>query len=703
MRLSTDVGGTFTDLVMEEDGQLRMYKALTTPEDPVIGVLDVLNVAASDCSTSVEQLLGACEIFVHATTRATNAILTGDTARTAFLTTEGHPDILLLREGGRKEPFNYTVPYPNPYVPRSLTFEIPERIGSEGEIVKPLDETAVLAVIERLKKQEIQAIGVCLLWSIVNPVHERRLGELLDRELPGIPYTLSHKLNPSIREYRRASSTCIDASLKPLMGTYLGSLQSRLMQAGFRGRLLTVTSLGSVVDAAHLAEAPIHSVKSGPSMAPVAGRFYAVLDGNSDTAIVADTGGTSYDVSLVRRGSIPWTRETWLGEPFRGHMTGFPSVDVRSIGAGGGSIAWVDQGGMLHVGPRSAGSTPGPACYGRGGEYPTVTDAALVLGYIDPDYFLGGAIGLDVEAAIRAIEAHVGAPLGLDLHEAASAILSLSTESMIHAIEDVTINQGIDPSTAVLIGGGGAGGLNAVRIARRLGCPGVVIPAVGATLSAASALMSDLSTEYSATYFTTSADFEFDSVNSTLEELEGRCVAFINGPGTGTLEHSIEYFAEARYPHQIWEVEVPIGSSRFSSSEDVEHLVARLHAAHEELFAFSDPGSEIEIVTWRAKVTCRLPRASEIVLVSDRQVHAKARQRRAWFPDRGMVTAMVEILETMPVGHVVHGPCIVESSFTTVVVDPGASVERMASGSLWIRPSAPAGSRAGSKRSKADA
>lgn len=699
MRLSADVGGTFTDLVMQEQGgRLRMYKAMTTTDDPVLGVLNVLKMAADDRSKSVEEFLSDCEMFIHATTRATNAILTGDTAKTAFLTTEGHPDILLLREGGRREPFNNTVPYPEPYVPRSLTFEVPERVGSNGEVVKPLDERAMIEILRKLKDKEVEAVGVCLLWSIVNPVHERRVGVLLEQELPGLPFTLSHRVNPSLREYRRASSTCIDASLKPLMGAYLGSLQARLKAAGFAGRLLMVTSLGGVVDAAHLAAEPIHSVKSGPSIAPVAGRYYAALDAKSDMAIVADTGGTSYDVSLIRRGSIPWTRETWLGEPFRGHMTGFPSVDVRSIGAGGGSIAWVDQGGMLQVGPGSAGSTPGPACYGRGGDRPTVTDAALLLGYIDPDYFLGGVIQLDLDAAARTIETHVGAPLSLGLHEAASAIISLSTENMIHAIEEVTINQGIDPSTAVLIGGGGAGGLNAVRIARRLNCPGVIIPAVGATLSAASALMSDLRTEYSATFVTTTSHFDFERVNETLGELEARCSAFIDGPGAGALEHSIEYFAEARYPHQIWEVEVSTGAARFSSPDDVARLVGRLHAAHEELFAFSDPESEIEIVTWRAKVMCRLPKARDFMLVDDRRAAPKAQSRRAWFPDFGLVAAAVQNLDTMAVGRVIKGPCIVESSFTTVVVDPGAVIERTASGSLWIRPNAPLRPR--KKRSK---
>ena len=470
MRLSVDVGGTFTDLVLEAgDGAFRLFKSPTRPDDPVQGCLEVVQQAADADGRDRAALLGECELFLHATTRATNAVLTGRTARTAFLTTEGHPDIFLLREGGRVDPFDNTVPFPEPLVPRRLTFEIPERIRADGVVHKPLDEDAVLAVIERLKAAQIEAVGVCLIWSIVNPDHEERVGAFLDAHLPGVPYTLSHRLNPSLREYRRASSACIDASLKPVMTGYLSSLEARLREAGFNGRLLTVTSQGGVVDAADLAATPIHSLNSGPAMAPVAGRVFAAAEGDEDMAIVADTGGTSYDVSLVRKGRIPWTRETWLGPRIRGHMTGFPSVDVRSVGAGGGSIAWVDPGGMLHVGPDSAGSVPGPACYGQGGSEPTVTDAALALGYIDADFFLGGAIALDTDRATAAIAEKIGAPLGVGAHEAAAAVLDVVSQNMVHAIEDITINQGVDPREAVLIGGGGAAGLNSVQIARRLG------------------------------------------------------------------------------------------------------------------------------------------------------------------------------------------------------------------------------------------
>ena len=359
MKFACDTGGTFTDLIVEDDdGVLTMYKAATTPKDPVKGVLDALNHAAEYRGENLKTLLSAGSMLIHGTTHAINAIITGRTAKTAFLSTKGHRDILVIREGGRAEPFNSDVPYPEPYVPRALTFEVPGRILSDGTIEQPLDEKAVAQIIETLKRQGVEAVGVCLLWSIVNPAHERRVAALLDADLPSVPYTLSHQLNPAMREYRRASSTCIDASLKPLMAKHMGNLTSRLAEAGFAGRVLGLTSQGGMLDAGELAKTPIHAINSGPSMSPLAGRHYARRDAGNDTAIVADTGGTTYDVSLVRAGDIPFTREMWIGEPFRGHMTGFPSVDVRSIGAGGGSIVWIDRGGALKVGPQSAGAMP---------------------------------------------------------------------------------------------------------------------------------------------------------------------------------------------------------------------------------------------------------------------------------------------------------------------------------------------------------
>jgi N-methylhydantoinase A len=682
MRLACDTGGTFTDLVVEDGGELRIYKSSTTPDDPTEGVLDALSLAAADVGLARAEFLARAETFIHGTTRAINAILTGQTARTAFLTTAGHPDILVLREGGRIEPFDFTVPYPEPYVPRALTFEIPERIGAEGQIVKPLDEAGVLEVIERLREKRVEAVGVCLLWSIANPIHEQRVGELLADRLPEVACTLSHRLNPTLREYRRASSTCIDASLKPLMRGYLHGLKARLREAGFAGRVLMVTSQGGIMDAEDVAETPIHSIGSGPAMAPIAGRHYAARDAATDTAIVADAGGTSYDVSLVRHGRIPWTRETWLGQRFRGHMTGFPSVDVKSIGAGGGSIARVDAGGLLHCGPKSAGSRPGPACYGAGGSAPTVTDCALLLGYIDPAFFLGGAMRLEPKAARSALEREVASKLGLGIEDAAAAVLALATEKMVGAIEEITINQGIDPATAVLIGGGGAAGLNAIAVARRLGCRTVVIPEAGAALSAAGALMSDLAAEYGRMAFATSGRFDAEVVNAVLEGLEEQCRAFIEGPGEGSLGQRIDWTVEARYPHQIWEIEVPLRASRFRTGDDLRTLVADFHGAHRQMFAISDPGSEIELVTWRARVRCRLREGGAGRLVAGAADARIEGRRQVYFATAGWLEAAVHRFEA--VEREVAGPAIIESSFTTVVVDPDAVARRSASGSLVI-------------------
>ncbi len=690
MRFAVDTGGTFTDLIVEDDDSgLHMFKAPTTPDDPVRGVLDSLGRAADQFDMPLADMLGRGKLFIHGTTHAINAIVTGNTAKTAFLTTEGHRDVLVLREGGRMEPFNFTVPFPDPYIPRSLSFEVPGRIMANGSERRPIDEQAVLEIIDTMRGLEIEAVAVCLLWSIVNPSHELRVGQLLDQHLPGIPYTLSHRLNPSLREYRRASSAAIDASLKPLMQSYMHGLNQRLRTAGFGGRVLIVTSQGGVMDADDAAEAPIHLINSGPSMAPVSGRYFAMADENAETAVIADTGGTTYDVSLVRRGNIPLTRETWIGEPYRGHMTGFPSVDVKSIGAGGGSIAWVDGGGLLHVGPQSAGAVPGPVCYGRGGIAPTVTDAALVLGYLDASFFLGGSIELDVDAAHRAIADQVADPLGATVEDAAVAVISIATENMVQAIIDITVLQGIDPRAAVLIGGGGAAGLNAVAIGRRLGCPRIVIPEVGAALSAAGAMMSDLTAKWSRTFFTSSDAFDFSAVNTVIDNLEAECRSFIEGPGEDSLEQAIDLVAEARYRDQVWEIEVPLPCRRFGDAGDLAAFVERFHSAHEEVFAVRDPGSVVEIVSWTATVRCRLRANSGASLVTHRVDIGRDNVRSVYFAGDGWMMAAIRSFDGIACGEQISGPAIVESPFTNIVLDPGAVAERRPSGSLSIVPGSP--------------
>lgn len=683
LRFAVDTGGTFTDLIVSDaGGVLSMHKASTTPSDPVAGVIDSLRAAAEAAGERFASYLGRGEILVHGTTHAINAIVTGSTARTAFLTTQGHPDTLVLREGGRMEPFNFTVPYTEPYIPKALTFEVPERMTVKGIARTPLDEASVVATLQAVKAAGAEAVGVCLLWSVVNPAHELAIGRLLDELLPGVPYTLSHRINPSIREYRRASSTCIDASLKPVMGTYMRGLEGRLRDAGFGGRVLVATSQGGMVDAARAAEAPVHLINSGPSMAPVAARAYGAGEA-AETLIVGDTGGTTFDVSLVRRGRIPRSRETWLGQPFRSHMTGMPSVDVKSIGAGGGSVAWVDAGGLLHVGPKSAGSVPGPVCYGRGGMRPTLTDAAVALGFIDAEFFLGGRMPLDKAGALDAIRREVAEPLGCSADDAAAAIVVLATEHMVQAIMDITVNQGIDPAKATFVAGGGAAGLNCVMIARRLGCRRVLVTEAGAALSASGALISDLTAQFQAMFHAQSRSFDQAGVNAVLARVKADCDAFATGPGALAADVEVSWSAEARYTDQAWEIEVPLRRGTFETGRDLDALVEDFHQMHQDVFAVSDPGAGIEVVSWNAEARCRIGSGKPGRLARDDRP-AKLPTRSVRFIGGGWVDADVHRLESIPQEQLLGGPVVVESDFTSIVVDAGATAWRDGHGNLVI-------------------
>jgi N-methylhydantoinase A len=464
-----------------------------------------------------------------------------------------------------------------------------------------------------------------------------------------------------------------------------------LRQQGFGGRVLMVTSQAGVMDAAEVAEQPIQLINSGPSMAPVAGWLYASDASGGDMTIVADTGGTSFDVSLVRRGRIPRTRETWIGPPFLGHMTGLPSVDVKSIGAGGGSIAGVDSHGLLQVGPRSAGAVPGPVCYGRGGTEPTVTDASLLLGHLDPDFFLGGSIKLDRPGAAVAIEEKIAKPLKIDVLEAAQAIISVATENMVQAIMDITVNQGIDPREATLIGGGGAAGLNIVLIGRRLGVKSVIVPPVGAGLSAAGALLSDLASEHRAIFYARTAEFDYTAVGQVLARLERSAREFIEVAGLSAQASTTEFHVEARYPDQVWEIEVPLDGNRLRTSGDLAALEHRFHEVHQELFAVSDPSSSIEIVGWSSRASGRL-RDSGLPLLDGTLKESGSQddaRRKVYFGSAGHLATPVRRLGRMKVGERLSGPLIVESPFTTVVIDPGASCSISKAGSLLIDVKAP--------------
>lgn len=674
-QISADTGGTFIDVVInDERGRKTIGKALTTHDRVSRGLSQAIAAAASEIGTDLSGVLSNANLFIYGTTRATNAIVTRNVAKTALLTTEGFTDILVLKEGGKLDGHDFSHNYPDPYIPRRRTFGVPERISSEAEVTTPLDEAAVRTILQRLGDEGYEAIAVSLLWSIVNPEHERRIGLLIEDELPGIPYTLSHQLAPIIREYRRTSATAIDASLKPLMQGHFRELRDDLANLGYQGQLLVSTSMGGVMGIDEVIESPIHTAKSGPAMAPIAGVNYSLSEGLGGDMVVCDTGGTTFDVGVSRDGQLVYSRDTWLGGIWEGDLLGISSVDIRSIGAGGGSIAWVDDGGLLHVGPQSAGSEPGPACYGRGGVDATVSDAATVLGYFNPDNFLGGRMQLDRTSAEKAVD-RLAAQLGIGRYETAWGILSLASDSMVKAVHEVTTAQGLNPAESTIVAGGGAAGINIMQIASELGARNIVLPRLASALSATGMHFADIVKEEAKAFITSTNRFDTHAVNRTLEELDRRLNEFLERAGLRGRLSSIDYFAEARYQGQVWDVDAPLPFARFTSGdEDVARFVEEFHQAHERIFAIRDAGSAVEVINWKARLTVEIPSTRDHAALVHEATSTPG-QRSCYFGGTEPIPTAIYRPEHFDIGTTIQGPAIIEEPTTTLVVFPGMSAQ----------------------------
>jgi len=673
-QIAVDTGGTFTDVVVSNSaGESWLSKSLTDTSRAFTGIVGAIEDIARQAGVEVTDIFTGADLLLYGTTRSTNAVVEHKTDTTALICTKGFRDTLYLREGGKLEPFNYHMAYPRPYIPRRLTLEVDERVNAEGEVVRVLDIESVENAVREALAAGAQAFAVSLLWSMLHPAHELAVREVIERLAPGKPSTLSHELNPIVREYRRTSSTAIDASLKPLMQRYLRDLNDDLIEVGFTGSLLLATSFGGAWEAADVIEKPIYSIGSGPAMAPRAalsvleedlgGRF-----GGRD-AIVCDVGGTTFDVSVVSDGAIFRTSEAWLGEKFQGHMLGISCVDVRSIGAGGGSIAWVDPGGLLRLGPHSAGANPGPVAYGLGGELPTVTDAATVLGYLDPESFLGGRMTLHVDAAREAIRKHIAEPLGLELHAAASGILRLAAEAMVSAIKDVTINQGVDPRASIIVSGGGAGGLNIANIARELECDAVLVPSFAGVMSAWGGHQSDIVTEIRRTNIMRTDAIDEVALNSFLAGLEAELLQKRDALEVDATSVKLEFFAEARYPNQLWELPVQLPSATFSVENDLGNLLEGFHQVHERHYTVREEGSQLEILTWVARMTVSYG-AENAVEVTAAAEEGAARQGFAYFDGIGNAPVQRTSSASLSEGDRVQGPAFIDEPTTTLVVPP---------------------------------
>lgn len=676
IRVCVDVGGTFTDVVVvDEEGKFDIQKAPTTPDNYSEGILNALELAAQSRGESSAEFLEKCSTFIsgvmtHGSTLTTNAMIEGKVAKTGLICTRGFRDVLLFREGYKENPFDFQVDYPEPYIPRYLTIPVVERINSEGEIDTPLNEDEVRQAVSQFKKWGVEAIAVSLIWSVANDVHEKRIREIAHEEWPEVVCVLGSDVNPCIREYRRTVSACIDASLKSLVTGYVTDLIEKLRSKGYKGELGMLNSSGGVMSTDELMARPIYSIDCGPALAPVAGREFAMRELGVSNILTMDMGGTSFDVSVTTEGLIAVSREAKLGN----ELPGISKVDSRSIGAGGGSIAWVDTGGLIHVGPYSAGATPGPACYGTGGEEPTVTDANLVLGYLDPDFFLGGRVKLYGNLAEEAI-GKIAERLNLSLIEAAFAIYSTINANMVVAMQDITIWQGIDPRGYLLVAGGGAAGAHASPLADALEMPRLIVPRVAGGLSAVGGTIADLVGEYSTSYYTETKEglFDYEGVKKVLDDLKGKGTSFLEREGVPAEKGRLEITLEARYPYQVYELPVPIADLDLTTREGVEEAVNRFHEVHDRVFAVKEPGMYIECIFWRVRAIGKgIAEVEFAELERESKEPSKSAlidERMAYFEKaRGVVKTPVYRGKELKYGNELIGPALIEEETTTIVL-----------------------------------
>jgi len=676
VQIGVDIGGTFTDIVaLDGEGRLALAKVPSTPKD----LLDGIGAAVGKVLALAGAPPGDVERFIHGTTVATNAVLEQKGAVTAVLTTEGFEDVLEMGRQKRSRMYDLEMDPETPsfLAPGRRRVGIRERLDARGAVLVPLDEGQVRAAVQTLRAQGVQAIAVCYLFSFVNPAHEQRTRELCAEIAPEISVSLSSEVDPTFREYERLCVTAFDAYLGPVVKRYLAGLADTLRGLGIRAVPLIMRSRGGIVSAALAARQPVTLFLSGPAGGVIGAGCAAERSGVRDF-VSLDMGGTSNDVAVVRSGAPLLASEGSIGPyPVR-----TPMVDVNTIGAGGGSIAWIDAAGGLRVGPRSAGAEPGPACYGRGGDAATVTDASVVLGYLNPERFAGGALTLDVGAAERAVGA-IGRRLGVDTITAAAGIHRVINARMADQIRLVTIKRGYDPRQFSLVVLGGAGPVHGAALAAEMGMAEVLVPEAPGVLAAFGLLAAAIEHHHARTLQARTDVADLAAVNRCLAELDAAGRARMHEEGVAAADVHVAYTADMRYVGQAYELEVPIAAP--VAAERVPDIVAALHAVHERVYGYARTQQTVEFVNFRAVHTYRLPRP---VVRPSAQAHgrlddARVGERRAYFD--GFVSAAIYERARLPLGARLAGPAIVEQMDTTTVIPPGVTAVVDDAGNLRLR------------------
>ncbi|MBT3331971.1 MAG: hydantoinase/oxoprolinase family protein [Rhodospirillaceae bacterium] len=661
-RIGIDVGGTFTDLVAIDDfGKVTLGKTPSTPVDQSIGVMNGLVQVAETLGLSLADLLATTDRIVHGTTVATNTLLERNGPKIALLTTEGHRDVLEMREGLKPERYNLRLARPEALIPRHLCLGVRERIKADGKIDIPLDQASLDKAIRVLKREKIVSVAVCYLHAYRDGRHEQATREALAKALPDLHVCISSEVLPQIKEYERVSTTVVNAYVAPILARYLSRLEDALKTAGYGGPVLIILSHGGIAPIAEAIRMAAATVLSGPAGGVSGARHAAGLIGMGDL-IPFDMGGTSTDISLIVDGQATLANDRRIAN----ERIALPSLDIVTLGAGGGSIARVRAGGVLEVGPQSAGAMPGPACYGNGGAEATVTDASMVLGYLDPDNFLGGRAKLDKAAADAALD-RLGRELGIDGVRAAEGVHRVVNTQMAEGVRLATVRRGVDPRRFALLAFGGAAGLHGTELARQLNLGRVVVPRIASVLSAWGMLATELRLEITRTHIGDTANLDIAAINKLYAEMEAEGESRLRGWFDGAI-HSLRS-ADMRYGEQIFEIDVPLDQVDFAAPDLLAQIKGAFERRHEALYTYSLEDQDPVLVNARVATIGALPALPEEPLVEASAPIAPSGQRRIYLD--GWLDAPIFDFDRLAAGQSVTGPALIVSETTNVLLRQG--------------------------------
>lgn len=671
IRSGVDIGGTFTDVIIfdEESGNIDVAKTPSTPDNPAEGVITGLSQADTD--------IADLDFFSHGSTVGTNALIERELPRIGLLTTEGFRDIHEIRDATKEDIWDAYEDVADPYVQRRDRLEVPERIDYDGNIVTPLDEDEAREAIRIFKKRGIDTIAISLINAYTNGKHERQLEKLVEKEYPDAFVCTSHEILPEMFEHERTSTTVINAALVPVVREYLSELSTQLADRGYDNDVLAMHSGGGVMTADVIGYYAARIANSGPTAGAIAGQYIAEQCG-FENAIGFDMGGTSADVSLTYEGNIETTDE-WAVE--YGYPIMFPSTDIETVGAGGGSIAWIDEGNSLRVGPSSQGADPGPACYLRGGDKPTITDANVILGWVDPDNFLGGDMEATADPAKKVVKRDIADPFDLDLTEAASAIEQIAIANMCNAVRLVSTSKGYDPRDFALVSFGGAGPMHAAQVAREMNIPSVIVPPYPGINSALGCLLVDVEHELSQTFIANATESIADDIENSFAEMEEEISERLDEEGVDEEQVRIDHELKMRYVGQWRSLDVPCSRP----IDNMDTIREKFHQQHERAYAYSDTDQEVELYGLRVTGRGIVDKPSFPEIQTAELDNAHIGTREAYFEEAGeYVETDVYNRNHLGKDAIITGPAIVEQMDSTVVLPPNSEGEVDETGNIII-------------------